>query len=75
MLEGTHAWAQPWAQPPMGRGGAVGGPWCHTGEAACTCWILDQFSSTDRPFMAPVMARKQPRKHGAKAPCETEAGD
>lgn len=41
--------------------------------AAHTCWILDQLSCTDSPFMAPVTARKQPRKHGAKPPCERGA--
>lgn len=38
-----------------------------------TCWILDQFSCTDSPFTAPVTARKQPRKHGAKPPCDRGA--
>lgn len=41
--------------------------------AALTCWILDQLSCTDSPFTAPVTARKQPRKHGAKPPCERGA--
>lgn len=43
-------------------------------EATRTCWILDQFSSTDRPFTAPVMARKHPRKHGANPPCKRGDG-
>lgn len=71
---------------PLGAGGAgrerCGGTTAGRAARRCpsrmllahTCWILDQFSSTDRPFTAPVMPRKQPRKHGANPPCKRGDG-